>query len=572
MRRALPLLLSASLVALSLLAIGGPSALAAGADSCDFEDSTGVLNARGGVAAYAYQFGREAGSKKILFRNSDGTSDPCIDGSSGTRATVLNTDTIRFVGSSVNDSLWLNLQLGNFAPGATPEASGSSEIEFKIFFMEGTDELKVYGSPGDDVIRYTSGGMHLNGDSDEDVSASSVDSRTAYGNEGSDRMSNSTWAPVSFYGGDGGDVLVGGGGGDYLGGDAGPDVIEGGAGADSLYGGDGNDDMSGGSEGDRLQPGMGDDVARGDADDDSLICESSPDGADTLLGGAGDDDEVSYYGRTSKVTADLAGDADDGSAGEKDRIGSDVETLYGGLLGDRLAGNSRSNTLYGWEGPDELTGGDGDDYMRGGAGAGGVSGQAGDDSHHGDEGSYVLSGGDGSDGFYGGAGDDQMNGGAGNDYFGEDSSSNGSDRIRGGTGSDVVYYSSRAAAVDVTLDDASNDGEAGEGDNVRSDVEDVGGGSGDDTITGSAAVNSLSGNGGADTVDGRGDQDTVSGNAGADDLSGGEGADSLYGGDDADVMHSDDGGAYDYVSCGNGADDATDNDSEDSLQADCELT
>ena len=61
-------------------------------------------------------------------------------------------------------------------------------------------------------------------------------------------------------------------------------------------------------------------------------------------------------------------------------------------------------------------------------------------------------------------------------------------------------YDDRAAAVTITLDGWADDGEAGEGDNARTDVENAVGGSGNDMISGSTAVNSLSGGAGNDQI------------------------------------------------------------------------
>ena len=55
---------------------------------------------------------------------------------------------------------------------------------------------------------------------------------------------------------------------------------------------------------------------------------------------------------------------------------------------------------------------------------------------------------------------------------------NGADGLQGGGGADDVGYGKRNAGIAVSLDGVANDGEAGEGDNVGTDVETVSGGSG----------------------------------------------------------------------------------------------
>ncbi len=83
--------------------------------------------------------------------------------------------------------------------------------------------------------------------------------------------------------------------------------------------------------------------------------------------------------------------------------------------------------------------------------------------------------------------------------------------MHGSDGIDTVTYADgcfnggeqQCDDVTVTLDDASNDGRGGN-DNVRSDVENVIGGTGDDTITGDVDANFLDGGDGDDTLNGAG--------------------------------------------------------------------
>jgi Ca2+-binding RTX toxin-like protein len=134
---------------------------------------------------------------------------------------------------------------------------------------------------------------------------------------------------------------------------------------------------------------------------------------------------------------------------------------------------------------------------------------------------------------FGGAGDDSLTGGGGDDVL---RGGLGADVIIGGAGTDAVDYSDRTAPLTITVDGQPGDGEAGENDNVGTDVEIVNGGSGADTITGSEADNVLNGNGGNDTLNGAGGDDALNrgdfdGNldpgTGADALSGGPGRDSV---------------------------------------------
>ena len=141
----------------------------------------------------------------------------------------------------------------------------------------------------------------------------------------------------------------------------------------------------------------------------------------------------------------------------------------------------------------------------------------------------------------------ELDGGRGPDSI---SGGTSSDSLAGGPGRDVVSYSGRAVAVEISLDGLANDGAANEGDSVAEDVEDAEGGQGADVLTGDGADNALRGGPGDDTLEGRGGSDT---------LAGGRGDDRLL---------ARDGGA-DAISCGDGADTAI-ADAADRIDEDCE--
>lgn len=154
--------------------------------------------------------------------------------------------------------------------------------------------------------------------------------------------------------------------------------------------------------------------------------------------------------------------------------------------------------------PCTIDAGSGNDSVRAGSGF---------DSLLGGEGRDTLRGQRGSDTLDGGGGDDVLDGGPRGDT------------LIGGANSDVAYYSNRSDDLTVTLDDVQNDGAAGEDDHVRSDVEHVYGGSGNDWIVGDKHRNRLRGGAGHDTLlPGRAD-DTVVGGEGRDEVFGGHGND-----------------------------------------------
>jgi Ca2+-binding RTX toxin-like protein len=160
----------------------------------------------------------------------------------------------------------------------------------------------------------------------------------------------------------------------------------------------------------------------------------------------------------------------DGQAGENDDIRADVEGVVGG---------SGNDTLIGDGGAKSLIGGPGNDFLDGGNGVDAVSGGPGSDNVEGGEGADFVSGGEGNDLLRGEFGDDRLSGGADDDSL---IGGAGADILSGDEGSDTADYSAAARPVTVTLDGGANDGEAREGDLLRTDVESVTSGSGNDFI------------------------------------------------------------------------------------------
>jgi hypothetical protein len=154
-----------------------------------------------------------------------------------------------------------------------------------------------------------------------------------------------------------------------------------------------------------------------------------------------------------------------------------------------------------------------------------MDGGGGADTMNGGDGGDALAGGDDADSLDGGPGDDALDGGGG------------PDAMSGGDGTDLANYGNRTAGLNVTLDGVTNDGEPGEGDNVATSVENIAGGSGNDTFVGSAASNAIAGGAGEDYEDG-----------------GSGGADTLTGGDSGDVLRTRGTTQGDTVTCGPGPD------------------
>jgi Ca2+-binding RTX toxin-like protein len=172
-----------------------------------------------------------------------------------------------------------------------------------------------------------------------------------------------------------------------------------------------------------------------------------------------------------------------------------------------------------------------------------INGEAGTDSITGGQGNDTITGDGGNDSLNGSGGRDLINGGIGGDA------------IYGGAQIDTVDYNQRTANITVGIGVVADDGEAGEGDNVATDIEVVIGGSGNDYLkTTSGKSCTLIGNAGNDTLEGGSGADVFNGGAGNDSCIG-------HGGDDFFQVRD---SAIDTVT-GNGGHDTADADSNDVL-------
>lgn len=272
------------------------------------------------------------------------------------------------------------------------------------------------------------------------------------------------------------EIIIGGRGNDFIIGASGENQLYGGQGNDTLQGKGGNDLLDGGPGNDSLDGGSGNDVLLGSAGDDTLDGGS---GADKLAGGDGRD-TADYSSRDLPLIIKVNGRADDGQANERDNVGNDIEIILGGKGNDLITAGGAAHWLKGGDGRDTLIGtaeadtldGEGsDDLLQGLAGDDQLLGGSGDDRLEGGDGHDKLLGGSGADVLLGDAGDDTLDGGTGSDDF------------QGGPGTDTADYSSRTADLTINRPDGLfNDGETNENDNVRSDIEQILEGSGDNII------------------------------------------------------------------------------------------
>jgi Ca2+-binding RTX toxin-like protein len=396
----------------------------------------------------------------------------------------------------------------------------------------------VQGGTGNDTLVGGAGADFLDGDAGNDILAGGDAGDVLTGGLGADTLSGGSGAfdTASYFNrGQGVVADIGGGANDGNPGDGPPgarDNIQ--SDIENIAGSQGNDVLTGDAGRNSLWGGLGRDILSGGDGDDSL---SGDFGADSLSGGGGAGDVVNYVDYSTGVVADIGGGTndgnnDDGPAGARDDIHGDVESINGGAGSDVLTGDGDGNILDGSGGSDTLYGLEGEDFLFGSDGA------------------DALNGGPDGDLLDGGSEDDSLLGGGGDDTLLQPGGSpDGADALSGGDGTDRADYSFRTVAVVADPGGGRNDGEdtngdrvADERDDISGDVENIAGGSGNDTLIGDDKNNRLEGGGGNDALNGRG-------------------------GDDLLVSRD---GVADSIVCGDGQDSVT-ADSQDAVSADCEL-
>ncbi len=243
-------------------------------------------------------------------------------------------------------------------------------------------------------------------------------------------------------------------------------ILSGDMGADSLRGGGGADRLSGYIVG---------------------VYELNDDGAvDRLFGEGGDD----YLGLST-------GDIGDGGAGNDTLVAGGGATLRGGDGNDLLIGSTANDSLEGGLGADtssyerasqpvavslaltgpQATGGGGTDVLSG---------------------IENLIGGASNDRLTGNAGDNMIEGGVGNDT------------LAGGSGIDTAAYTRATTALLVDLGNANAQNTLGAGTDQLSGFENLTGGAGNDTLTGTIGANIIEGGDGNDSLVGLAGRDTAS--------------------------------------------------------------
>jgi len=285
--------------------------------------------------------------------------------------------------------------------------------------------------------------------------------------------------------------------------------------------------VTGGSGNDLLTGNAAANVLNGGAGNDTFFASfeaTGTDGNDTYIGGAGND--------TLDLSATSAGASITTTSATSAAIGTDtlssIENFIGSQGADTITVNGGANVIDGQGGNDTISAGGGADSVSGGAGDDVITGGTGNDTLSGGVGSdtfnYLF--GDGADTVDGGSDNDTLNitGTAGNNTLDviwngtaltafELGTLTGVESVNAnlGTGTDTLTYAGTTANVSVNLATATASGFTS-----ISGIENVIGGSGNDTLTGDLNANTLTGGAGNDSLDGNGGTDVLIGGAGND--------------------------------------------------------
>jgi Ca2+-binding RTX toxin-like protein len=286
-----------------------------------------------------------------------------------------------------------------------------------------------------------------------------------------------------------------------------------------------NDELTGNKFANVLNGGAGADALEGKG------------GADTLIGGDGIDG-ATYAGSALGVTVTLGKDGALSAAGKGGDAAGDklaqIELLVGSDFNDVLTGNNLSNGLNGGQGDDIIQGGADADVLDGGSGMETIGDtlsysasseavtivlQTGDASGGDATGDMIgtfenVTGSNFDDDLMGMVAGGIIKGGSGNDII---RGSLGAETIDGGAGTaDLADYAFDGNGVTVILgaNGAQTLGIGGlaAGDKILN-IENLTGGTQDDSLTGNALKNVINGGAGSDVINGGGGDDTLIGGA-----------------------------------------------------------
>lgn len=238
-----------------------------------------------------------------------------------------------------------------------------------------------------------------------------------------------------------------------------------------------------------------------------------------------------YYGQVRQIyVLPTMGQPNIINSGDGDDI------IYGGRNVDTVTSGDGNNMIDVGDGDDVVTTGNGNNSIFLGEGDNTLTTGAGTDTVTAGDGDNTINVGDGSNNVTVGNGNNSISGGSGNDTFVAGNGNNifvgglGTNSFTGGTGNNTIDYSlitSTPIIINLLAGTASGTGLS----DSFTGVQNVIGGSGNDTITGTTLANIIYGGDGDDVITGGGGNDTLYGGNGNDTITGGTGNDTIYAGD-----------------------------------------
>ncbi len=461
-------------------------------------DDTYVFVATGLTETDTVSEGANAGSDSLDFTNLAATVPVTVNLTSDLALATYASRTIRTasagqsanfenaIGGAGNDSF-----IGNAAANLLRGGAGNDTMEGGA----GNDTME--GAPGTDELRQTVDGHQtltnssLTGLGDDTINGFARVVLTGGNSANLIDASAFTLGAVTLNGLGDNDTLTGG---------SMNDSILGGEGTDLLNGGAGNDVVDGGAgDGDSVSGGLGDDV---------------------LIGGAGTGDVlVKSVNGTATLTNTTVTNVGVTGSGNDSYSAIELVSITGGSGNDVISATAYTGALviHGGDGSDQLQAGTGNNTLNGGAGADLLTGNNGNDQ---------LVGGADNDTLVGNAGNDTLVGGLGDDVYRflaatvaeADVISESEDE-----GMDRLDFSGLAATVAVSVNLGSDSSLASHANRTitatsgqAANIEQVLGGTGNDSLIGNATNNRLEGGAGNDTLTGGDGNDALLGGVGND--------------------------------------------------------
>ncbi len=331
------------------------------------------------------------------------------------------------------------------------------------------------------------------------------------------------------------ETLIGGSGNDLLtAGLAASDTAQ--AGANSLVGGAGDDTLVSNLGCDSLYGGSGNDDYRINPGTDPTLVDTGgfntldfSIAAQAIAIDLGLDAGQTQYVDPSNDVVSLQGNFDEfiGSThGNKVTGNADDDIIYGGAGNNTITGGQGNDIIYGGAGPTTITGGHSNDIIYGGSAPTTITGGQGNDIIYGGSASTTITGGQGNDIIYGGSAPTTITGGQSNDIIYGGSATT---TITGGQGNDIIYGGSASTTIT-----------GGQGNDIiygGSAPTTITGGHGNDIIYGGSAPTTITGGQGNDIIYGGSAPTTITGGQGNDIIYGGSAPTTITGGHGNDIIY-----------------------------------